>query len=154
MLDDEIDGATGPTPDEDDSIHWWLEENTSEPIPSWDCGSDPNYLIHYTELEYYQKDCVGMFNSSSGGNFNFLPIDAGVQAWFVEASMTKVDFHSFGQLSKPTPELDSGGTVDLSFGIPSGAFDPDLEFKITVDSDAAVSESNEGNNSVADQCLG
>ena len=67
---------------------------------------------------------------------------------------TVVDFPGFGSFSLPTPALAPGATVDLSINIPGSCFNPDCEFKITVDASNGVLESNEGNNTVSDFCLG
>jgi hypothetical protein len=55
----------------------------------------------------------------------------------------------------PTPAIPAGGSVDLSpLSIPGACFNPDCDFKITVDSNGQVNESNEGNNTVSGNCLG
>lgn len=53
-----------------------------------------------------------------------------------------------------TPSIPSGGSVDLLFRVPASCFNPDCFFKINVDSDSQVNESDEGNNSANGQCLG
>jgi CARDB len=69
-------------------------------------------------------------------------------------STTEVDFGTFGKVSMLTPSLGPGASVNLSFPIPFGCHDPDCEFRITVDSNNDVTESNEGNNVADDRCLG
>ena len=54
----------------------------------------------------------------------------------------------------PTPPLGSGASVDLNFPIPRGCFDPDCEFRITVDANNQVIESDKGNNFASGTCLG
>jgi subtilase family serine protease len=44
--------------------------------------------------------------------------------------------------------------VDLFFQIPPGCFDPNCEFRITVDLNNEVNESDEGNNIAKGTCLG
>jgi hypothetical protein len=70
------------------------------------------------------------------------------------ASTTKVDFGKYGSLTQATPPLAAGASVDLLFAIPSGCFDPDCDFTITVDSNSEVIESNEGNNLATGSCTG
>ncbi len=69
-------------------------------------------------------------------------------------STTEVDFLTFGKVAMPTPPVAAGASVDLSFPIPAGCFDPNCEFRITVDAKNEVNESNEGNNVVKGACLG
>lgn len=69
-------------------------------------------------------------------------------------SVTEVDFFAFGKVSVPTPPLGPGASVDLLVPIPPGSFDPDCEFRITVDVNNQVTESNEGNNIGNGSCLG
>ena len=69
-------------------------------------------------------------------------------------SVTEVDFFAFGKVSMPTPPLGLGASADLLFPIPPGCFNPDCEFRITVDANNQVSESNEGNNIAKGICLG
>ena len=68
--------------------------------------------------------------------------------------MTEVDFFAFGKVSMPTPPLGVGALTDLIFPIPPGCFNPNCEFRITVDANNQVSESNEGNNIAKGICLG
>ncbi len=69
-------------------------------------------------------------------------------------SATEVDFLTFGKVSMPTPSLAPGTSVDLLFAIPPGCFDPNCEFRITVDVNSEVNESDEGNNVVKGACQG
>jgi CARDB len=70
------------------------------------------------------------------------------------ASTTEVDFFGHGKVSLPTPPLAPNASVDLPFPIPLGCFDPDCEFRITVDVLHDVAEADEGNNTADDTCLG
>jgi hypothetical protein len=69
-------------------------------------------------------------------------------------SLTEVDFFAFGTVSLLTPPLGPGASVDLLFPIPPGCFNPDCEFRITVDANNQVVESNEGNNFASGTCIG
>lgn len=69
-------------------------------------------------------------------------------------STTKVDFGQYGSITMPTPILGPGISVDLNFQMPHGCHDPDCEFRITVDADNDVAESDEGNNTASDICIG
>ena len=69
-------------------------------------------------------------------------------------STTRVDFATGGSSSQPTPAIAAGASVDVSFPIPGGCFQPDCSFRITVDSTNVVSESNEGNNTASGTCIG
>lgn len=63
----------------------------------------------------------------------------------------------FGNSSVPvdTPAIPAGGSTDLLFKVPTNCFSPDCRFKITVDSDNQVNESNnEGNNGASGGCIG
>jgi subtilase family serine protease len=68
-------------------------------------------------------------------------------------SVTKVDFFQYGSITIPTPIWGPGVSVDLNFPMPHGCHDPDCEFKITVDANNDVAESDEGNNVVNDTCI-
>jgi len=69
-------------------------------------------------------------------------------------STTEVDFGTYGKIQLPTPPLGPGAEIDLKFPIPFGCFDPDCEFRITVDVNNQVDESDEGNNFASGTCLG
>ena len=69
-------------------------------------------------------------------------------------STTQVDFLAFGKVTQPTPALAAGASVDLTFAIPPGCFDPNCEFLITVDLNNEVDESDETNNIAKGACLG
>ncbi len=69
-------------------------------------------------------------------------------------STTRVDFGSHGTVDVPTPALAPGASVDLLVDVPPGCFDPDCDFRITVDALNQVVESNEGNNTASGTCLG
>jgi hypothetical protein len=87
------------------------------------------------------------------------------------ASTTSVFFHVAGatscggdcaEVDMPTSPLAGfGGSMDLSFDVPSACYDTVhdsagnsiCEFKISVDSFSVVPESNESNNNAAGQCL-
>jgi hypothetical protein len=70
------------------------------------------------------------------------------------ASTTTVAFARGGTFSQPTPAITAGSSVDLAFSIPPTCFDPDCEFRIIVDSNNDVAESNEGNNFAVGRCRG
>lgn len=71
------------------------------------------------------------------------------------ASTTTVDYSPGGSFQLPTPAIPAGGSVDLPpLNIPGVCFDPDCDFRITVDSANQATESNEGNNSAAGRCIG
>jgi subtilase family serine protease len=73
------------------------------------------------------------------------------------ASITKVEFSSgSGQrvFELKTPPLWPGGSHEHKVNIPSGCFDPDCGFSITVDPGNNVRESNEANNRFHENCLG
>lgn len=69
--------------------------------------------------------------------------DSPVRVVFSSASATK----SGGQ-------LDPGDIAKVTFPIPLGCFGPDCSFTIIVDPDSVITESNEGNNTAAGQCIG
>src|SRR6266545_8245754 len=52
-----------------------------------------------------------------------------------DACTTRVDFSPHGSVDVPTPPIAAGASVDLPpVTIPPGCFDPDCNFRITVDS--------------------
>lgn len=69
-------------------------------------------------------------------------------------STTRVDFAGHGTVDRPTPALTPGASVNLAFAIPPGCFDPDCEFRIVVDVNDDVAESDEGNNYASGTCIG
>lgn len=69
-------------------------------------------------------------------------------------STTRVDFGAHGISDQPTPPLAPGASVDLTFQIPPGCFDPDCEFRIVVDVNSDVPESDESNNFASGVCIG
>ncbi len=71
------------------------------------------------------------------------------------ASATLLEFSPGGPLQVSTPAIPAGASVDLGpLSAPGGCYNPDCEFKITVDSNNQINESNEGNNSANGQCIG
>lgn len=72
----------------------------------------------------------------------------------VSASTTTVEFFPGGLIDLPTPALSPGTSVDLQpIVFPAGCFNPDCDFKITVDSKNLVQEVNEGNNTNVGVCI-
>ena len=73
-------------------------------------------------------------------------------------SITRVDFFSFGPPRDVlTPGIPPGGFVDLDpIPLPLGYFDPDCDFRITVDFNGDVDEgtTGEANNSANGGCIG
>ncbi len=69
-------------------------------------------------------------------------------------STTEVEFFGHGTVSKPTMALAPNAATDLLFDIPPGCFSADCAFRITVDAQNAVTESNEGNNTANGICIG
>jgi len=70
------------------------------------------------------------------------------------ASQTTVIFRNT-PVTVQTPPIPAGGSVDLLFNVPGNCFSPDCSFKITVDVNNQINESNhEGNNSVNGGCIG
>jgi hypothetical protein len=95
---------------------------------------------------------VGFCRRDDRGNLIVTVLNQGTSG--AGPSTTQVDFGTFGQVSLPTPPLGPGASVDLLFPIPLGCFDPDCDFRITVDVNNQVSESDEGNNFASGTCLG
>src|SRR5207253_7910903 len=63
------------------------------------------------------------------------------------ASKTTVEFTPGGGIKIPTPAIPAGSSVALPpVAIPAAAWQPDAHFKIRVNSDAKVDESNNNNN--------
>lgn len=70
------------------------------------------------------------------------------------ASITEVDFFIYGTIPISTPPLGPGESVELLFDITPNCFDSDCEFRINVDNLNDVPETDEGNNSAGDTCIG
>lgn len=70
------------------------------------------------------------------------------------ASETTVTFGDI-PVTVNTPAIPVGGSVDLLFKVPTNCFSPDCSFKITVDANNQVNESNnEENNGASGGCIG
>jgi subtilase family serine protease len=72
-------------------------------------------------------------------------------------SLVKVGFYltsGLQEFSTSVGPLAVGETKSVSFAIPSGCFNPDCNFVITVDSGEDITESSELNNSVTGICIG
>jgi len=68
-------------------------------------------------------------------------------------STTRVEFGFGGSFQLPTPAITAGGFVELPpLSIPATCYNPDCEFKITVDSTNQINESNKENNTASDLC--
>lgn len=74
------------------------------------------------------------------------------------ASKTAVEFFPGGIVPTggiATEAIPAGEVKEVAFDIPAGCFNPDCEFRITVDAGNNVSEgANEGNNSADGRCIG
>jgi len=69
------------------------------------------------------------------------------------ASTTRVEFGFGGSFQLPTPAITAGGFVELPpLSIPATCYNPDCEFKITVDSTNQINESNKENNTASGLC--
>ena len=69
------------------------------------------------------------------------------------SSTTTVEFVPGGSFTLSTSVLVAGQEIDLSpLDIPASCWDPDFEFKITVDSGNRIEESDEVNNTAAGTC--
>ncbi|ERM16727.1 CARDB domain-containing protein [Brevibacillus laterosporus] len=69
-------------------------------------------------------------------------------------TITRVDFDIFGRVDVLTPPLPPFNQVDLSINFPTGVFDPDADFTITVDFFNDVDEKDETNNIAFGICPG
>lgn len=67
---------------------------------------------------------------------------------------TSVDFGTFGTETVTTSPIPAGSMVDVSVPIPSGCFNSDCDFTITVDSNDDVGERTESNNAADGICIG
>ena len=71
------------------------------------------------------------------------------------ASTTRVIFVPGGTFDLPTPPIPAGGSVDLPpISIPGVCFNPDCNFRIIVDANNQVVESNKANNTGSGNCIG
>jgi len=74
------------------------------------------------------------------------------------ASLVKVQFYlasGLQEISSAVEAIPAGETKSVSFALPSGCFNPDCNFIITVDSGEGISESSELNNTVDNgTCIG
>lgn len=69
-------------------------------------------------------------------------------------STTVVDFGQYGTRTAETPAIDPGDSTVHGFVPDLGCYDPDCDFRVTVDANGVVDESNEDNNVLEDRCLG
>jgi hypothetical protein len=70
-------------------------------------------------------------------------------------SITRVEFNPGGSFDLTTPPVPPGGAVDLPpLPVPGNCFNPNCQFRITVDSASGVYESNATNNSASGVCTG
>ena len=97
-------------------------------------------------------DAQGSFCKRKDGNLIVTVANQGSAG--AGPSTTRVDFGAHGVIDLPTPALAAGASVDLICPIPPGCFDPDCEFRIVVDVNNVVVESDEGNNFASGVCLG
>lgn len=68
-------------------------------------------------------------------------------------STTRVEFGFGGSFQLPTPAITSGGFVELPpLSIPATCYNPDCEFKITVDFTNRINESSKDNNKASGIC--
>jgi hypothetical protein len=67
-------------------------------------------------------------------------------------SIAQVDFFRYGKINKSTPALNPGGSITLIFDVPRRCLVTDCAFKITVDAEGQVDESNENNNTLEGRC--
>jgi hypothetical protein len=103
-------------------------------------------------IPFNPKGMVNFCDTDGGGNLvvtvkNQGNADAG-------SSHVRVTFGQAGEFLKPIPPLAVNETATVIFEIPSGAYKPDLFFKIEVDALNEVKERNEGNNVQDGSCLG
>jgi hypothetical protein len=124
--------------------------------------SDRIWMKHYTQFQSATPDLVPL---SPPGSVQFCKrVDGQLQVAirvenqggaFAPASITTVDFFSFGSADIPTVGIPGGRFIDLApIKPPAGCFQRDCVFKITVDSLNSVNESNYGNNSGTGVCVG
>ena len=99
------------------------------------------------------RDSLGFCKRDSVGRLLVMVRNQGVAP--SGPSVTQVAFSPGGTVPIPTPPIMPGTTITLPpVPMPAACFDPDCDFKITVDATAIVVESNEGNNSAAGTCIG
>lgn len=97
-------------------------------------------------------DAQGFFCKREDGNLIVTVANQGSAP--AGPSTTRVDFGAHGTTDLPTPALAAGTSFDLTFPIPPRCFDPDCEFRIVVDVNNDVVESDEGNNFASGVCRG
>ena len=69
-------------------------------------------------------------------------------------STMQVDFGSSNIVTETVPVLDTTNPVDIPVLIPTGCYNPDCSFIITLDYDNKVTETDENNNTVNGTCIG
>lgn len=71
------------------------------------------------------------------------------------ASTTMVEFFPGGSFALPTPPIPAGGSINLPpLDIPGACYNPNCNFRITVDANNEINEANKSNNSASGSCLG
>jgi len=73
-----------------------------------------------------------------------------------QASTTVVSFGNLGSQSQNTPPIPVGSSTTVNLKIPTGCFNPDCSFEITVDgaNDVTETSTGEGNNTEQGHCIG
>ena len=72
----------------------------------------------------------------------------------LQQSSTVVVFSPGGPKTASTMAIPGGSFDDVTVQIPSGCFNPDCDFTITVDANNDVAEAAEGNNEAEGICIG
>jgi hypothetical protein len=73
------------------------------------------------------------------------------------ASQTRVEFSTMSGIvsaTEATPAITMGASTDVLFDIPPDCYKVDCFFKIAVDANGQVNESNEANNTADGLCIG
>jgi hypothetical protein len=71
------------------------------------------------------------------------------------ASVTKVAFSPGGTVDLPTPAVAPGASTQLGpIEFPASCHNPDCNFRIDVDAESTIKESNESNNTGDGHCIG
>ncbi len=148
------------------SLNFQFASGPAPPPPYPACGVDPtadnlrcaSYPPCRTPpdlrpLPVEDDDIAGAYCRRDGQDLIVVVENAG--GTDARSSFVEVDFVGTGVVQRvPTPPIVSGTRVDVLVPIPLGCHDPDCEFRITVDVDDVVAESDELNNQASGMCRG
>ncbi|CAB5105027.1 hypothetical protein D3OALGA1CA_1672 [Olavius algarvensis associated proteobacterium Delta 3] len=109
-------------------------------------------LVPVPKIFSFDPVSISLCNRDAGGKLIVPVRNQGTSR--ARGTSTRVVFFGLGARFETTDSIPAGGTVNVLFQMPAGCFNPDCDFRVTVDSDAQIDELSEENNSASDRCIG